>query len=124
MSSLYLSMRARDAKAGRALRFERGRPIAEFSFGRCGTWQTSAAGVADRHLWISFDGQCIVLRRDAQSPPVSVDGLPLALGAEPLVRLPCRIELGTAWLIADDQAPPAPALDAGALARRRAPAAP
>jgi hypothetical protein len=117
MSSLYLAMRTSDTVAGRALRFERGRPIAEFSLGRRGTWQTSAAGVADRHLWISFDGQCIVLRRDAESPSVSVDGLPLALGAQPIVRLPCRIELGTARLIADDQAPPAPALDAGALAR-------
>jgi hypothetical protein len=117
MSSLYLAMRTGDATAGRALRFERGRPIAEFSLGRRGTWQTSAAGVADRHLWISFDGQRIVLRRDAESPSVSIDGLPLALGAQPIVRLPCRIELGTARLIADDQAPPAPALDAGALAR-------
>src|SRR5688572_11358767 len=117
MSSLYLAMRTSDATAGRALRFERGRPIAEFSLGRRGTWQTSAAGVSDRHLWISFDGQCIVLRRDAESPSVSVDGLPLALGAQPLVRLPCRIELGTARLIADDQPPAAPALDAGALAR-------
>jgi hypothetical protein len=117
MSSLYLAMRTSDATAGRALRFERGRPIAEFSLGRRGTWQTSAAGVADRHLWISFDGQSIVLRRDAESPSVSVDGLPLAVGAQPIVRLPCRIELGTARLIADDQAPPAPALDAGALAR-------
>lgn len=117
MSSLYLSMRTSAPTAGRALRFERGRPIAEFSLGRRGTWQTSAAGVADRHVWISFDGQRIVLRRDAESPPVSVDGLPLALRAEPIVRLPCRIELGTARLIADDQAPPRPALDAGALVR-------
>jgi hypothetical protein len=117
MSSLYLTLRTSAATTGRALRFERGRPIAEFSLGRRGTWQTSAAGVADRHVWISFDGQCIVLRRDAESPPVSVDGLPLALRAEPIVRLPCRIELGTARLIADDQAPPRPALEAGALVR-------
>jgi hypothetical protein len=86
MSSRYLSMRASDAAQGRALRFERGRPIAEFSVGRCGAWQTSAAGVAARHLWIRFDGQRIVLRRDAQSPPVNIDGQPLASSAEPVVR--------------------------------------
>lgn len=115
MSSIFLSMRANGAAPAQALRFERGRPTAEFSVGRRGAWQTCAPGVADRHVCVGFDGQCIVLRRDPSSPPVSIDGKPLPLLAERIVRLPCRIELGGARLIVDDEAPPAPTVDASAL---------
>ncbi|HTV23968.1 MAG TPA: hypothetical protein VMG12_34995 [Polyangiaceae bacterium] len=115
MSSTYLFMRAGDAMPGRALRFERGRPIAEFSIGRRGTWQTHAAGVSDRHLWVRFDGQCVVLRRDASGPAINVDGRPLPFVAERVSKLPCCIEIGDATLVIDDRAPAHAALDAGAL---------
>jgi hypothetical protein len=117
MTSTYLSMRATQATPGRALRFERGRPIAEFSVGRRGIWRASAPGVGERHVWVSFDGQCLVLRRDNGREPVVVDGRPLPLTPLRIVRLPCRVELGEARLVVDDQVPPLAVLDASAIER-------
>jgi hypothetical protein len=117
MTSTYLSMRATKATPGRALRFERGRPIAEFSVGSRGVWRASAPGVGDRHVWVSFDGQCLVLRRDNGREAVVVDGRPLTLTPQRIVRLPCRVELGEARLVVDDQVPPLAVLDASTIAR-------
>jgi hypothetical protein len=117
MTSTYLSMRATKATPGRALRFERGRPIAEFSVGSRGVWRASAPGVGDRHVWVSFDGQCLVLRRDNGREAVVVDGRPLTRTPQRIVRLPCRVELGEARLVVDDQVPPLVVLDASTIAR-------
>ena len=113
MSSTYLSMRASGAPPARALRFERGRPIAEFSLGAHAA--TSRAPAREgRPFWISFDGQCLVVRRDADSPPASIDGRPLALAPQRITRVPCCIELGgTRWIV-ENQAALASACDTGA----------
>lgn len=112
MSSTYLSMRASGAPPARALRFERGRPIAEFSLGAPAA--TSRAPAREgRPLWVSFDGQCLVVRRDADSPPATIDGRPLALAPQRITRVPCCIELGgTRWVV-ENQAAPASLLDSG-----------
>ena len=116
MSSTYLSKCASGATPARALRFERGRPIAEFSLG-AGTGQASAPEGSDRQLWVCFDGECIVVRRDAKSPPASIDGRPLELSPKRIMRLPCRIELGDARWTIDEQPPPFTAHDASAIVR-------
>jgi hypothetical protein len=102
---VYLSLREAGRLPDAALRFERGKPVAPFSIGHRGAWALGAPGIGPRHLWVKFDGQCLVLQRDNIHDEVIADGSALSLDPWRVTTLPCVIRLGALRLLADTAFP-------------------